>query len=146
MYKTGDLARWLPSGELMFVGRRDDQVKIRGFRIELGEIESQLAGLPGVKAAVVMAREDAPGEKRLVAYVAPSEYPAEEESQAAISPGLIAGYREALAARLPDYMVPAQFVLLESLPLTPNGKVDRQGVARAGGKGCARGGLRGAAQ
>src|SRR5262245_56074147 len=134
LYKTGDLARWLPSGELMFVGRRDDQVKIRGFRIELGEIESQLAGLPGVKAAVVMAREAATGEKRLVAYVAPSGYPADEESQAEISPGLIAGYREALAARLPDYMAPAQFVLLESLPLTLNGKVDRKALPAPEGR------------
>jgi aryl carrier-like protein len=111
---------------LEYLGRIDDQVKIRGYRIELGEIEQQLAGIEGVSAAVVLVREDAPGQKRLVAYVVPSGYPAELGQQEALRPGLITEYRETLAASLPDYMVPTHFVVLDKLPLTPNGKVDRK--------------------
>jgi aryl carrier-like protein len=133
LYRTGDLVRWLPGGELMFVGRRDDQVKIRGFRIELGEIEQQLALLEGVNTAVVMAREEASGEKRLVAYVVPNEYEAGLEAHPEITRGMISDYREQLASRLPDYMVPSAFVLLEQLPLTANGKVDRKALPAAAG-------------
>jgi len=126
LYRTGDLARYGAAGELEYLGRIDDQVKIRGYRIELGEIEQQLAGIEGVSAAVVLVREDAPGQKRLVAYVVPSGYPAELGQQEALRPGLITEYRETLAASLPDYMVPTHFVVLDKLPLTPNGKVDRK--------------------
>ncbi|WP_369938522.1 non-ribosomal peptide synthase/polyketide synthase [Xanthomonas tesorieronis] len=118
MYKTGDLARWTANGELEYLGRNDLQVKIRGFRIELGEIEAKLAACSGVHEAAVVAREDAAGEKRLVAYVT-------------LQPGTassIAELRTQLLAQLPDYMVPAAFVVLPSLPLTPNGKLDRKAL------------------
>jgi acyl-CoA synthetase (AMP-forming)/AMP-acid ligase II/aryl carrier-like protein len=128
LYKTGDLVKWSSGGELAFVGRRDDQVKIRGYRIELGEIEQRLGAMDGVSAAVVIARADESGRKRLVAYVMPSEYPAEIEQQAGFKAGLISGYRETLAASLPDYMVPSAFVILDELPLTPNGKLDRKAL------------------
>src|SRR5918912_2230840 len=118
LYRTGDLVRWLPSGELLFLGRSDDQVKLRGFRIELGEIEQQLERLGGVKTAVVLAREDEPGRKRLVAYVAAN---GERDHGVEFSNEL----RQALQTRLPEYMVPTDFVLLHELPLTPNGKLDR---------------------
>ncbi|HEX7183846.1 MAG TPA: amino acid adenylation domain-containing protein, partial [Thermoanaerobaculia bacterium] len=119
LYRTGDLGRYLPDGEVAFAGRADLQVKIRGFRIEPGEIEATLGGLPGVREAVVGLREER-GERRLVAYVVP-------ERQEAVA---IAGLREALRERLPAYMVPATFVLLERLPLTPNAKVDRRALSR----------------
>jgi amino acid adenylation domain-containing protein len=118
MYKTGDLGRWRADGTIEYLGRNDDQVKIRGFRIELGEIESQLARHEQVKEAVVIAREDAPGEKRLVAYVT-----AREESSPSVE-----YLRAHLKASLPEYMVPSAFVVLERLPLTPNGKLDRRGL------------------
>jgi amino acid adenylation domain-containing protein len=126
LYRSGDLARYVNGGELEYLGRTDHQVKLRGFRIELGEIEQQLVALEGVSAAAVIAREDEVDEKRLVAYVVPNGYPAEEEAPGALKAELIAGYREALSAQLPDYMVPARFVLLSKLPLTTNGKVDRK--------------------
>jgi amino acid adenylation domain-containing protein len=117
LYRTGDLVRYRADGELEFLGRGDDQVKLRGFRIELGEIEQQLAALAEVQAATVMLREDVPGEKRLVAYVVPSQ-----------DRGQVAAYRAGLAQRLPDYMLPSSYVILEALPLTVNGKVDRKAL------------------
>jgi amino acid adenylation domain-containing protein len=118
VYKTGDLARYHPDGTIAFLGRIDHQVKIRGYRIELGEIESVLATHPGVHHCVVVAREDSPGDKRLVAYMVPSR------DQRPVGHIL----REFLQGKLPDYMVPAAFVLLDSMPLTPNGKVDRKAL------------------
>jgi acyl-coenzyme A synthetase/AMP-(fatty) acid ligase len=118
MYKTGDLARYRSDGNLEFLGRNDFQVKIRGFRIELGEIEAQLAESPDVRESVVIAHKEASGEKRLLAYVVPADE--------AVNPAeLAAALRTYMAARLPDYMVPAAFVRIPSLPLTPNGKLDR---------------------
>jgi amino acid adenylation domain-containing protein len=124
LYKTGDLVRYVSEGELEFIGRIDDQVKIRGFRIELGEIEGQLRQRVDVREAVVLAREDEPGQKRLVAYVVPAEWMAAEAERAT----QVNAYREGLSAALPDYMVPAIFVLLDALPLTPNGKVDKRAL------------------
>ena len=117
LYNTGDLCRHLPDGRIEFVGRVDHQVKIRGFRIELGEIESALLALAGVREAVVLAREDIPGDRRLVAYIGSAE--------SAVSANTL---REHLLDKLPGYMVPSAFVILESLPLTPNGKVDRKAL------------------
>ena len=118
LYRTGDLARYRPDGNIDYLGRIDHQVKIRGFRIELGEIEAALSRIPGVREAVVLAREDSPGDKRLVAYVAGSN--GAEPAAAAL--------RAALQRELPDYMVPAAFVVLDALPLTSNGKVDRKAL------------------
>ncbi|MCF5305942.1 syringopeptin non-ribosomal peptide synthetase SypC, partial [Pseudomonas syringae] len=119
MYRTGDLGRYLPDGNIEYLGRNDDQVKIRGFRIELGEIDARLAKHPAVHEAVVTAREDIPGDKRLVAYYT-----------------LVSGHtsvdidnlRSHLQEKLPEYMVPAIYVLLEAMPLTPNGKLDRKAL------------------
>ncbi|MEU1516068.1 amino acid adenylation domain-containing protein [Streptomyces sp. NPDC005811] len=121
LYKSGDLARRLPDGKLEFLGRIDDQVKIRGFRIELGEIETALAAQPLVRDAVVVVREDEPGEKRLVAYLTAGE-------QAPV-PGELRG---ALAAGLPEYMIPSAFVVLDALPLTTNGKLDKRALPAPG--------------
>ncbi|HKV10096.1 MAG TPA: amino acid adenylation domain-containing protein [Thermoanaerobaculia bacterium] len=119
LYKTGDLARRLPDGTLEFLGRIDHQVKLRGFRIELGEIESVLAGHPAVAEAVVAARQDTPGDTRLVAYLVP-------RGEETVPPA--AELRRHLLARLPEHMVPAAFVFLPALPLTPSGKVDRRAL------------------
>ncbi|WP_207268115.1 non-ribosomal peptide synthetase [Pseudomonas sp. FW305-28] len=122
LYKTGDLGRWLADGTLEYLGRNDFQVKIRGFRIELGEIENALVAYPGIREAVVIAREDSPGDsdsKRLVAYVCGDPVPAEQ-------------LRSALLSGLPEYMVPSAFVHLDALPLTANGKLDRRALPAPG--------------
>lgn len=118
LYRTGDRCRYLPDGNIEFLGRTDFQVKIRGFRIELGEIEAVLSRHPAVAEAVAVAREYEPGHKRLVAYVVP-------EGGAVPTAGEL---RSFLGEKLPDYLVPSAFVTLEALPLTPNGKVDRQAL------------------
>jgi acyl carrier protein len=115
MYRVGDLVRYRTDGELEFLGRIDHQVKIRGFRVELGEVEEALSRLPGVEAAVVLARAN-PLDNHLAAYVVP-------RLETAI-------LREGLRSRLPEYMVPTAFVFMEALPLTPNGKVDRRALAK----------------
>jgi amino acid adenylation domain-containing protein len=117
LYRTGDLGRWLPDGTIEFLGRIDYQVKIRGYRIELGEIEAAVLKYPGVREAIVLAREDRPGEKHLVAYFT--------GNCADVS---ISALRTQMAGRLPEYMVPAAYVHLDSFPLTPNGKLDRNAL------------------
>ncbi len=123
MYKTGDLGRWLADGNIEFLGRNDLQVKIRGYRIELGEIEAVLAQHAAVRDAVVVAREDPGGDKRLVAYYTCAE--AGEQNERAWGAEQL---RAHILAKLPEYMVPAAYVRLESLPLTPNGKLDRKAL------------------
>ncbi len=118
MYRTGDLGRWRADGTIEYLGRADDQVKVRGFRIELGEIRTVLAKAPGVRHAVVAARDDQPGNKRIVGYVLP-------EPDRVLDPEELTAR---LAAVLPDYMVPAVIVVLDRLPLTPNGKLDRKAL------------------
>ncbi|HEY9694282.1 MAG TPA: amino acid adenylation domain-containing protein [Oculatellaceae cyanobacterium] len=138
LYKTGDLGRYLPDGNIEFIGRIDNQIKIRGFRIELGEIESVLCQHPEVREAVVVAIEDIPGEKRLVAYVVLNveilyktslHY---AKSTPPIPPllrgGKLGELREFIKQKLPGYMIPSDFVVLDALPLTPNGKVDRKAL------------------
>ena len=118
LYRTGDLARYLPDGNIEFYCRIDNQVKIRGYRIELGEVESVLAQHPAIQQAVVIAREDTPGDRRLVAYCVAT----------ADSNPLPHDLRSYLKHKLPDYMIPSTFVLLDSLPLAPNGKLDRKAL------------------
>jgi hypothetical protein len=123
LYKTGDLARYQPDGKLLFLDRIDGQLKIRGHRVELGEIEARLAEYPGVREAIVVAREDLSGANRLVAYIV------ETAEAAAYEPNeRTTQLREHLAARLPDYMMPVAYVRLQALPLTANGKVDRKAL------------------
>jgi len=124
LYRTGDLGRWLPDGTVEYLGRNDFQVKIRGFRIELGEIEAQLARAADVHEVVVLAREDVPGDKRLVAYY----------QGAAMAEEL----RALAQANLPPYMVPSAYVRLDSFPLTPNGKLDRRALPAPEGGAVAR--------
>ncbi|MEO1432874.1 MAG: amino acid adenylation domain-containing protein [Cyanobacteria bacterium J06633_8] len=119
LYKTGDLACYLPDGSIKLFGRIDNQVKIRGFRIEIGEIEALLNQYPGIQASVVIVREDNPGDKRLVAYIVP-----ESETNTPTSSEL----RRVLKEKLADYMIPGAFVVLDILPLTPNGKVDTKSL------------------
>ncbi|WP_120313309.1 non-ribosomal peptide synthetase, partial [Mycolicibacterium elephantis] len=114
MYRTGDLVRWRPDGQLDYLGRADEQVKIRGYRIELGEIQSALTAIDGVEHAAVIAREDKPGEKRLVGYITGTADPAKA--------------RAALAQRLPGYMVPAAVMVIDALPVTVNGKLDTRAL------------------
>ncbi|MEA2175746.1 MAG: hypothetical protein QOD00_3338 [Blastocatellia bacterium] len=122
MYRTGDLARYLSGGSIEFLGRADNQVKVRGFRIELEEIEAALGAHPSVEEAVALAREDGLEERRIVAYLVCDEERAPTASE----------LRAFLAAKLPDYMIPSAFVMLERLPLTPNGKVDRRALPAPG--------------
>ena len=125
MYRTGDLGRWLPDGTVEFLGRNDFQVKIRGFRIELGEIEARLNACDGVRDAVVLARGEVSGEKRLVAYWISGDRVQDEAPDEALDS---AALRQQLQQHLPDYMVPSAFVRVEAWPLTANGKLDRSAL------------------
>ncbi|MGH8771532.1 MAG: amino acid adenylation domain-containing protein, partial [Burkholderiales bacterium] len=127
LYKTGDLARFLPDGNIEFLGRIDHQVKVRGFRIELGEIEAVLKQHPDVKASAVIAREDQANDKRLVAYVVPAEIP-HPPWQNGVEGGISQVLRDYLKTKLPEHMLPSAFVVLDGLPLTPNGKLDRKAL------------------
>jgi amino acid adenylation domain-containing protein len=133
LYRTGDRALYLPGGDIAFLGRTDSQVKVRGYRVELGEIESALAGRAGVRECVVVARDEEGGGNRLAAYVVP-----EGEGAAGRRALDVDALRDSLRAELPEYMIPADFVILDSLPLTPNGKVNARALpppeeARTGG-------------
>jgi acyl carrier protein len=119
LYRTGDLARFLPDGNIEFLSRVDHQVKVRGHRIELGEIEVALVQHPAVEVCVVLAREDEPGDSRLVAYIVPDT---------TMQPPTVSELRNFLRDRLPEYMIPSNLVVLEALPLTPNGKIDRRAL------------------
>ncbi|MFD1331241.1 amino acid adenylation domain-containing protein, partial [Methylopila musalis] len=129
LYRSGDLARYLPDGDIEYLGRIDKQVKIRGFRIELGEIEATLADHPGVSGAVVAARDGGAGGQRLVAYIVPAgdEAPSASDLRAHVS------------ARLPDYMVPSAFVAIAAVPLTGNGKLDHAALPEPSGEGAGAG-------
>jgi amino acid adenylation domain-containing protein len=132
MYRTGDLGRWRADGTLEYLGRLDQQVKIRGFRIELGEIEAALQGHEGVEQAAVMVREKEEGDKRLVAYVVPGQGRKASNSENGTNGLRASELQEHLRARLPEFMVPTVYVLLEKLPLTQNGKVDRRCLPEPG--------------
>ncbi|NEN99513.1 MAG: non-ribosomal peptide synthetase, partial [Moorea sp. SIO3I7] len=121
LYKTGDLARYLTDGNIEFIGRIDQQVKIRGFRIEIGEIEALVSQYPDVKENVVIAQSDPAGGQRLVVYIVPKQESTQDAS-------LIPQIRQFLKQKLPEYMIPAAFVLLDAFPLTPNGKIDRRAL------------------
>jgi len=125
MYRSGDLARYLPDGTIEFVGRNDQQIKIRGFRVELGEIEACLVRNAEVREAVVVSRETAPQDARLVAYVVPETVGTDDLGKRLYT---------YLSDALPDYMVPAAFVELAEFPLTPSGKVDRMALPAPDGK------------
>gem|GEM_PF-829288 len=122
-YKTGDLARWLPDGNIEFIGRMDQQVKVRGFRIELGEIENRLLLFPGVKKTAVIAKKDERGEKYLCAYVVSTNSIGRKEKELNIL-----ALKRYLSGVLPSYMVPSYFVMMDDIPLTPNGKVDKRAL------------------
>jgi amino acid adenylation domain-containing protein len=126
IYKTGDLARYLPNGNIEYIGRIDNQVKIRGFRIELGEIEALLVKHPAVQEVAVIVREDVPGDPRLVAYIVVDSL--SERLRQRVQPPTANQLREFLAHQLPSYMIPAAFVWLDALPLTPTGKIDRRAL------------------
>jgi amino acid adenylation domain-containing protein len=135
LYKTGDLARYRPNGDLEFFGRSDQQVKLRGFRIELGEIEACLEQHPAIRACVVLAHAGSSGEQRLVAYVVPTKDDGRRTKDEEPDPSIVrrpssvaTELRAFLAERLPEYMIPTAFVLLDALPLTPNGKLDRRAL------------------
>ena len=137
LYQTGDFGRYLPGGDIEFLGREDYQVKIRGFRIELGEIEAALRSYPGVHAAVVTAQGKITAERRLIGYVVPGlsgntgqaiEQPLARNAQPQL--GFEAHLKEFLATKLPDYMIPSRIIALNSLPLTPNGKLDHQSLPK----------------
>ena len=121
LYKTGDLGRYLADGNIEFIGRIDHQVKIRGFRIEIGEIEALVSQYPDIKENVVIAQSDPAGDKRLVVYIVPKQESTQDTS-------LIPQIRQFLKQKLPEYMIPAAFVLLDAFPLTPNGKIDRRAL------------------
>jgi acyl carrier protein len=118
MYRTGDRARYLPDGNIEFLGRRDQQVKIRGFRVELGEVEAALAEHPSMRQCIVLAHRDDAGDGRLAAYVVVKDEQAET----------VSALHDFLRERLPEYMIPSFFIQLAALPLTPNGKVDRRAL------------------
>ncbi|MFT5757211.1 MAG: amino acid adenylation domain-containing protein [Alteromonadaceae bacterium] len=126
MYKTGDLGRWLPNGAIEYLGRNDFQIKLRGFRIELGEIEAQLSRINGVREVAVIAREDTPGNQQLVAYIVVDVI--NDDVDDGIDKLNIDILREALSASLPEYMIPAAYIMMASLPLTLNGKLDRKAL------------------
>jgi len=122
MYRTGDLSRWLPNGDIEYIGRIDNQVKLRGFRIELGEIENQLLKNEEIKETVVVDREDKQGNKYLCAYIVSGKEMT------------ISELRGCLSKKLPDYMIPAYFMQIEKMPLTPNGKIDRKALPEPDGE------------
>jgi acyl carrier protein len=123
IYKTGDLTRWLPDRQIEFVGRNDFQIKVRGFRVELGEIETMLRAHEGVREAVVVARTDARGDAYLTAYVVAARGPLPTAGE----------LRAFLKEKLPEYMLPSVYLVLDKLPLTPHGKVDRRALPRSEG-------------
>ena len=125
LYRTGDRVKYRPDGNLIFLGRMDHQVKIRGFRIELGEIEAELESHPSIRSAVVIVREDVPGDKRLVAYCVPVS--------GLVPDGVV--WRGFLKRKLPDYMIPAAFVMMDAIPMMPNGKVNRNALPAPGQSG-----------